>query len=149
MNDEAFIKKGFSISTDKALLNRDLIYKYLDQDSYWAQGIPRERLNRAIDNAISFGVYKGTTQVGFARVVTDSATFAYLCDVFVLPEFRGQGLSKWLVQTIRQYPEFEGLRRWSLATSDAHGLYGQFGFSPLSRPENWMEVFTPYQKQQE
>jgi GNAT superfamily N-acetyltransferase len=84
--------------------------------------------------------------VGFARVVSDNATFAYICDVFILPGYRGIGLSKWLVQTIVKHPDLKGLRRWSLATKDAHNLYNQFGFSPLSRPENWMEIFTPYIK---
>ena len=84
---------------------------------------------------------------GFARVVTDKATFAYICDVFVLEDHRRLGLSKWLMQTIMQHPELQGLRRWSLATADAHGLYAQFGFTPLSKPEKWMEIFTPYQKQ--
>ena len=145
MNDDAFIKKGFQISTDKTLLDFELMYKYLNGDSYWAKGIPEERLKNAIENSICFGVYKQNKQVGLARVVTDKATFAYICDVFILPGQRGFGLSKWLMQTIITYPELQGLRRWSLATADAHGLYSQFGFTPLSRPENWMEKFNPYQ----
>jgi GNAT superfamily N-acetyltransferase len=144
MNPAFFLKKGYSISTDKSLLNLDLIYKFLDEGSYWANGIPRERLSRAIENSLCFGVYKDGNQAGFARVVTDMATFAYICDVFVLPEHRGVGLSKWLIQTIVEHPELQGLRRWSLATSDAHGLYSQFGFTQLSRPEVWMEKYTPY-----
>jgi GNAT superfamily N-acetyltransferase len=145
MNDEAFLKKGYIISTDKGLLDFETIYKYLAEDSYWAKGIPVEKLQRAIENSLCFGIYKENKQAGFARVITDKATFAYLCDVFVLPGFHGIGLSKWLVQTIAEYPELQGLRRWSLATSDAHGLYSQFGFTPISRPENWMEKFKPYQ----
>jgi GNAT superfamily N-acetyltransferase len=146
INDDTFIKRGFSISTDRSLLDFDVIYKYLSEDSYWAQGIPAERLRRAIKNSTCFGVYKHDKQVGLARVITDEATFAYICDVFVLPEFRGSGLSKWLIQSIVEFPDFQGLRRWSLATADAHGLYSQFGFTQLSRPENWMEVFRPYQQ---
>ena len=92
-----------------------------------------------------FGVYKDAAQAGFTRVVTDKATFAYICDVFILPDYRGIGLSKWLIQAIVEHPELQGLRRWSLATADAHGLYRQFGFNPLSKPENWMEKFKPYQ----
>jgi GNAT superfamily N-acetyltransferase len=145
MNDEVFQKKGLLVSTDKSLLNIEVIYKYLNEDSYWAQGMPFERLTRAIENSLCFGVYNREQLAGFARVITDKATFAYLCDVFILPGYRGQGLSKWLVQTIVEYPELKGLRRWSLATADAHGLYSQFGFSQITKPENWMEIFTPYQ----
>ncbi len=148
MNDEVFIKKGFLISTDKSLLNIDLIYNYLNDDSYWAQGIQRETLEKGIVNSMCFGVYQQDVQAGFARVVTDNATFAYLCDVFILPDFRQKGLSKWLVQTIVKHPDLQGLRRWSLATADAHGLYNQFGFTEISRPERWMEIFTPYIKPQ-
>jgi GNAT superfamily N-acetyltransferase len=145
MNDDVFIKKGYQIATDKSLLNIEVIYKYLNEDSYWAQGIPFERLTRAIENSLCFGVYNEQAFVGFARVVTDKASFAYICDVFILPEFRGAGLSKWLIQTIVEHPELQGLRRWSLATSDAHGLYSQFGFSSITKPEVWMEIFKPYQ----
>lgn len=144
MNSEAFKKKGYSISTDKKLIDFERIFKYLDEESYWARGIPRERLMKAIDNSMCFGIYKDGSQAGFARVVTDKATFAYICDVLVLPEHRGAGLSKWLMQTIVQHPDLQGLRRWSLATADAHGLYSQFGFSPISKPQNWMEQFKPY-----
>ncbi|MDB5009897.1 MAG: family N-acetyltransferase [Mucilaginibacter sp.] len=146
MNDSAFIKKGYQISTTKSLLNFDVIYQYLNEDSYWAKGMPVEKLKMAIENSICFGIYHQNRQAGFARVVTDKATFAYICDVFVLPDFRGQGLSKWLIQTIVEYPELKGLRRWSLATADAHGLYSQFGFKP-NRPDRWMEIFTPYTKE--
>jgi len=147
MNDDAFAKKGFTISTDKNLIDFDTVYNYLTNDSYWAQGITADRLQRAIENSICFGVYYGKKQAGFTRVVTDMASFAYICDVFILPEYRRLGLSKWLMQTIKEHPDFRGLRRWSLATSDAHGLYEQFGFTPLSNPKNWMEIFTPYKKQ--
>ena len=147
MNDKAFLEKGYIISTDKSLIDFDAVYHYLDQESYWATGVTAERLKKAIDNSMCFGIYKDGKQAGFTRVVTDKATFAYICDVFVLSEHRRLGLSKWLMQTIREHPEFKGLRRWSLATSDAHGLYQQFGFVPLSKPENWMEIFTPYSQQ--
>ncbi len=145
MNEDSFIKKGFIISTDKDLIDFKMVYNYLNQESYWAKGIKTERLKSAIVNSMCFGVYQGNKQAGFARVVTDKATFAYICDVFILDDYRRLGLSKWLMQTIKQHPELQGLRRWSLATADAHGLYGQFGFTALSRPENWMEVFTPYE----
>ena len=145
MNDAAFINQGYQISTEKDLLDFDVIYNYLDKDSYWSKGIPVDRLKRAIEGSICFGIYHHGTQVGFARVITDKATFAYLADVFVLSAHRGIGLSKWLIQTITQHSEFEGLRRWSLATADAQGLYAQFGFSPITKSERWMEIFTPYQ----
>jgi GNAT superfamily N-acetyltransferase len=144
MNDEAFIKKGYQISTDKSLLDFDAIFNYLDQQSYWAKGMPPDTLKRAIANSLCFGVYKNGVQAGFARVVTDEATFAYLCDVFILPVYQGVGLSKWLMQTIMVHPGLQGLRRWSLATLDAHGLYKQFGFREINNPERWMQIFTPY-----
>jgi GNAT superfamily N-acetyltransferase len=144
MNDAVFAQKGYTISTNRELLDMEIIYHYLDQVSYWAKGIPREKLERAIFNSLCFGVYLRDQQVGFARVVSDKATFAYLCDVFILSDHRGNGLSKWLVQTILAHPDLQGLRRWSLATADAHGLYGQFGFTPITKPERWMEIFTPY-----
>ncbi|WP_158828263.1 GNAT family N-acetyltransferase [Mucilaginibacter lacusdianchii] len=146
MNDKAFLDKGFYISTNNQLLDLDTIYNFLINESYWSNGLPYETFCKAINNSLCFGIYKNNTQCGFARVVTDKATFAYICDVFVLVPYRGAGLSKWLIQTIREYPELNGLRRWSLATADAHGLYQQFGFTTLSKPERWMEIFTPYAK---
>jgi GNAT superfamily N-acetyltransferase len=144
LNDNAFLDKGYLISTDKNLLDFDTIYAYLDQESYWSKGIPVEKLKRAIENSMCFGVYYDHKQIGFARVITDKATFGYLADVFILPGHRNLGLSKWLMQTIINHPELQGLRRWSLATADAQGLYSQFGFSVITRPERWMEIFTPY-----
>jgi len=146
INENALLEKGFIISTDKSLIDFDIVYHYLDKESYWAKGIPAERLQKAIDNSMCFGIYKENKQAAFARVVTDMASFAYICDVFVLPAYRRLGLSKWLIQSIKQHPELQGLRRWSLATLDAHELYTQYGFTPLSKPANWMEIFTPYTK---
>jgi GNAT superfamily N-acetyltransferase len=105
-------------------------------------------LEKGIANSMCFGIYQQGVQAGFARVVTDNATFGYLCDVFVLPDFRQKGLSKWLVQTIVKHPDLQGLRRWSLATLDAQGLYNQFGFTQIIHPERWMEIHTPYIKPQ-
>ncbi|MGY4536589.1 N-acetylglutamate synthase-like GNAT family acetyltransferase [Mucilaginibacter sp. UYNi724] len=144
MNDEAFIKKGYQISMDDSLLDFEMIFNYLDWQSYWAKGMPPEKLRKAIENSMCFGVYKDSIQVGFARVVSDKATFAYLCDVFILPANQGVGLSKWLMQNIMAHPDLQGLRRWSLATLDAHGLYKQFGFTEINNPERWMQIFTPY-----
>jgi GNAT superfamily N-acetyltransferase len=148
MEDAQLLADDFIISTDKALLNIDLIFNYLNDESYWATGIPRARLEKAIENSMCFGIYQHGKLAGFARVVTDNATFGYICDVFVLSQFRKKGLSKWLMQTIVNHPELQGLRRWSLATADAHELYKQFGFTQLSKPDNWMEIFTPYIKPQ-
>lgn len=144
ITDAEFAQKGYIISTDKQLLDFEVIYNFLDTESYWAKGIPPQRLQRAIDNSMCFGIYKDHKLCAFARVVTDRATFAYICDVFVLNTYRGEGLSKWLIQNIIQHPELSGLRRWSLATADAHGLYEQYGFTVVSKPERWMEIFTPY-----
>jgi GNAT superfamily N-acetyltransferase len=130
---------GFVISTDKSKLNKALIHDYLSHHSYWAQRIPLETVERSIEYSFCFGVYEGTEQVGFARVVTDHATFAYLADVFILAAYRGRGLSKWLMGVITANPQLRGLRRWLLATRDAHGLYAQFGFGPCDKPQNIMQ----------
>lgn len=143
MNDAVFINKGYQISTDKNLLDFDVIHKYLSEDSYWAKDMPVEALKKVIANSVCFGVFYAQQQIGFASVITDKATFAYIGNVFVLPDFRGQSLSKWLMQTIMAHPELQGLRRWSLATADAHGLYKQFGFKEISRPDRWMEIHNP------
>jgi len=133
----------YLISTDRERLNVDLIHQFLTTSAYWALGRTRETVERSIENSLPFGVYEGTAQVGFARVVTDYATFAYLADVFVLPEFRGRGLSVWLMEVISGHPQLQGFRRWVLATKDAHGLYRKFGFEGLKEPARWMERFTP------
>jgi GNAT superfamily N-acetyltransferase len=133
----------FIISTDRSRLQIDRIHKYLSEESYWAKERTREQTETAIKNSLSFGVYKGEKQIGFARVVTDYATFAYLGDVFILEEFRGRGLSKWLMETIINHPELQGLRRWILATKDAHTLYEKFGFAELRFPMRWMEKTAP------
>ena len=111
--------------------------------SYWAAGIPEETVRRAIEGSLCFGVYWGGRQLGFARIISDYATFAYLADVFITPEFRGLGLSKALMAFIVEHPKLQGLRRWMLATADAHGLYEQFGFKALARPERIMEISRP------
>ena len=133
---------GYIISTDPARLDLEVVHGFLCR-SYWAEGIPEEVLRRSIKHSLSFGVYRGATQVGFARVVTDRATFAYLCDVFVIESHRGRGLAKWLMETIIAHPELQGLRRWLLATKDAHDLYRQFGFTELERPRIFMERHAP------
>ncbi len=133
----------FTISTDKKRLQIDVIQRFLTQESYWAKTRTREQTLTAINNSLVFGLYKGENQVGFARIVSDFATFAYLGDVFILEEFRGSGLSKWLLETVINHSELQNLRRWILATADAHGLYKQFGFHALEYPERWMEKPAP------
>lgn len=129
----------YTISTDNKRLDIGGIHDFVSNQSYWAQGRAIETMQRAIDNSLNFGLYKNNQLIGFARVVTDYATFAWIADVFVLSEHRGLGLSKWIMEVILSHPELQGLRRWVLATKDAHGLYARFGFIPLHRPERWME----------
>jgi GNAT superfamily N-acetyltransferase len=133
--------EGFVISTDRSKLDVGLIQHWLSHDSYWAQGRPLEVVQRSIDNSLCFGVYEpGGRQIGFARVVTDYATFGWLCDVFILDAYRGRGLSKWLVQTVVSDPSLQRVRRLLLATRDAHELYRRYGgFESLQAPERWME----------
>lgn len=133
----------FTISTDRNRLQIDVIHRYLSEESYWAQNRTREQTETAIKNSLRFGVYNGENLIGFARVVTDYATFAYLGDVFILEDFRGLGLSKWLMQVIINHPDLQGFRRWILATKDAHSLYEKFEFSALRFPERWMEKTAP------
>jgi GNAT superfamily N-acetyltransferase len=137
------INEEYTFSTDKSKLDFEVIHKYLSQESYWAKGISREILKRSIDNSMCFGVYKDNEQVGFARIISDKATFAYLADVFVLSEHRGKGLSKILLEHIVDHPELQGLRRWLLGTADAHGLYARYGFKPLAKPDRTMEKYDP------
>jgi GNAT superfamily N-acetyltransferase len=131
------------LSSDPARLDRALIYRYLANESYWAAGVPESVIERALDHSLCFGIYRGGTQLAFARAVTDRATFAYLADVFVIAEQRGRGLGKWLVEAIGRHPELQGLRRWLLATRDAHALYAQYGFKPLANPARFMERHDP------
>ncbi|WP_321368794.1 GNAT family N-acetyltransferase [uncultured Draconibacterium sp.] len=128
------------ISTDKQKLDIQIIHNYLSKESYWAKGRSMETVQRSIDNSLCFGVYTENKQVGFARVVTDYAVFAWLLDVFILPEYQGKGYGKKLMQTIMTHEKLQGLRRWGLGTDDAHELYKQFGFTPLNKPENMMEI---------
>jgi GNAT superfamily N-acetyltransferase len=126
------------VSTDPARIDVDLVHRFLSQSAYWALGRPRETVERSIRNSLCFGVFVDSRQVGFARVVSDRAVFAYLMDVFILPAWRGQGLSKALMQAILDHPELQGLTLFLLRTSDAHGLYAQFGFEPVERPQDLM-----------
>jgi len=138
MTHSSWIQGDYEITTDPSRIDVAAVHGFLT-DSYWAKGIPLAAVERSIQNSLCFGIYRGREQAGFARVISDRATFAYVADVFVLPAFRGQGLSKWLMQCIMAHPDLQGLRRWSLVTRDAHELYQQFGFRPLTAPDRWME----------
>jgi GNAT superfamily N-acetyltransferase len=133
---------GFTISTDPRRLDVDVVHGFLVR-SYWAEGVPRDVVERSITNSLVFGLYEGTAQVGFARAVTDRATFAQLMDVFVLERWRGRGLGVWLVEVVMAHPELQGLRLWSLGTKDAHELYRRFGFRESTVPERRMEKLDP------
>lgn len=135
-------KNEFVLSTDRARMDLDVIHDFL-ANCYWARGIPRAMVARSIENSLCFAVFTHGKQVGFARVISDFATYAYIGDVFVLEPFRGHGLGKWMMECIMQHPRLQGLRRWSLVTSDAHGLYAPFGFTTLRSPERYMELFDP------
>jgi GNAT superfamily N-acetyltransferase len=130
----------FTISTDPLRLDLNVIHSFLSTESYWARNIPYETVTRAANNSLNFGIYHHHQQIGYARVITDFATIAYLGDVFIISDFRGRGLSKWLVETVVNHTELQGLRRWILLTGDAHTLYRKFGWKELAHPERWMEL---------
>jgi len=132
----------FTVTCDPEKQDLEVIHGFLSQ-SYWAKGIPKETVARSLRGSVCFALLHGQRQIGFARVISDCATVAYLADVFVLPDYRGRGLSKWLMRCVTLHPDLQGLRRWILATSDAHGLYQKFGFTALARPQVFMERHTP------
>jgi GNAT superfamily N-acetyltransferase len=141
-------RDGFTISTDRAHLDRDVIWRYLHDESYWAKGVPRELFERSIERSLNFGLFEGEpgergAQIGFSRVVTDGATFAWLCDVFVLPAYRGRGLATWLIETVVGHPDLQVQRGFLLATRDAHGLYAKFGWRSVE-PDRYMRIARPY-----
>ena len=136
-------KDEFTVSTDPDRLQPSVIHKYLSEESYWARERTFEQTATAIENSLPFAVYKSENLIGFARVVTDYATFAYLGDVFILPEFQEKGLGKFLIETILEHPDLQNFRRWILATRDAHRLYEKYGFAALRHPERWMEKCAP------
>lgn len=136
-------KDGYWLTTDASLFDRDALFHFISDLSYWSRGIPRATFERSLQNSLCFGLFHEETQIGFARVVSDFATFAYLGDVFVAEDYRGQGLSKWMMDCILAHPDLQGLRRWMLATRDAHELYKQFSFTELKAPEKFMERHNP------
>jgi N-acetylglutamate synthase-like GNAT family acetyltransferase len=136
---QSYEKQGFTISTDPSKLDVDAIHGYLSR-AYWSEGIPRHLVERSLSNSLCFGLFDGRNQIGLARIITDRATYAYLCDVYVLEEYRGKGLGIWLMERVMSHPDLQGLRRFSLATRDAHGLYRKFGFAELEKPQSQMEI---------
>jgi GNAT superfamily N-acetyltransferase len=128
------------ISDDPALLDRALVHHFLSEHSYWARGVPREMVDRSLEHSLCFGVYRDGQQIGFARAVTDFATFAWLADVFIVEDNRAKGIGKKLVAAVLGHPRLQGMRRFLLGTRDAHGLYARFGFQPLAHPERFMEI---------
>lgn len=142
MERTEWTKEGYLLSTDKSKIDIEAVHHFLSR-SYWAENIPLDLVQRSIDNSLCFAVYHQQRLIGFARVISDFATFAYLADVFIIPEERGKGLAKWLMSVIMDDPRLRGLRRFTLATRDAHGLYSQFGFTPFDKPDRWMQKHDP------
>lgn len=140
MDTITIYKDEFCISTDKAKLDVDSIHEFLSMKAYWCLNIPKERVEAAIQHSLCFGVYHNQKQIGFARVISDFSTIAYLGDVYISDTHRGKGLSKWLMTTIMNHPYLQGLRRWILLTGDAHALYRQFGWTEIADPTKWMEL---------
>lgn len=137
----------YTISTRREKLDIAVIHNFISTESYWGIGRSIEVVQKSVDNSFPFGIYHGEEMIGFARVVTDYATFAWIADVFILKDHRGKGLSKWLMEVILNHPELQGFRRWVLATKDAQGLYAKYGFIPLKRPERWLERTDPNMKE--
>ena len=139
-------KENYLISTNPVLIDINAVHQYLAEESYWAKGIPLATVEKSITHSLCFGLYENGKLIGFARLVTDRTTFAYLCDVFILPAHQGKGLGKWLMQTIHSHPDLQGLRRWMLATRDAHGLYAQFGWTPFDEElgKRFMQLHNPH-----
>jgi GNAT superfamily N-acetyltransferase len=137
------VPDGYAISDDPARLDLDRVHAFISRESYWAKGIPRAIVEKTVRHSLTWGVYHGAEQVGFARVISDRATFAYLCDVYIDTAHRGKGLSKALVATILAHPDLQNLRRWMLVTADAQKLYEQFGFTVAEEPERYMEIHRP------
>lgn len=135
-------KNQFTITTEKEKFDVEFIHSFLTR-SYWAEGISKEVIKRSIEGALCFGLFENDKQIGFARMITDKATFAYLADVFIIEEYRGRGLSKWLMEVIMSHPSLQGLRRMMLATKDAHGLYEKLGFTALNNVDRWMQINDP------
>ena len=137
-------EQRYHVATQLAARDREVVFRFLTEETYWAAAIPRDVFERAVDNSISFVAYDGDEFAGYARVVTDKATFAWLCDVFVVSLHRGNGVARLLLDAVMAHPDLQGLRNFMLATRDAHGLYAKYGFTPLAEPARWMAIRRPY-----
>ncbi len=140
MNIVTETNNGYLISTDKSKLNLDMIHQFLANESHWARNIPADRVKKSIENSLCFGLYFEDKQIGFARVISDYSTIAYLGDLFILKEHRGQGLSRWMLEVIMNHPDLSGLKRWILVSKEAHDVYQQYGWAMVARPVNWVEM---------
>jgi predicted GNAT family N-acyltransferase len=140
MTDLTIYKNDYCISTDKTKLDLKTVHAFLSTKAYWCLNIPYETVKKAAENSLNFGVYNNNEQIGYARIISDFSTIAYLGDVYIIDEFGGKGLSKWLMETIMNHSELQGLRRWILLTGDAHGLYRQFGWTDIADAAKWMEL---------
>lgn len=140
MTDITIKNDDYLISTDKKKLDIHAIHEFLSTKAYWCLNIPKEKVRISIENSFCFGVYHNGKQIGFARLITDFSTIAYLGDVYILEDYRGKGISKWLMETVMSHPELQGLRRWILLTGDAHDLYRKFGWTEIADPARWMEI---------
>ena len=136
-------KGEFHITTDRTKLDLKIIHDFLANQSHWSKNIPFDKVKSSVDNSLNFGAYYKDKQIGFARIISDLATIAYLGDLFIIPSYRGQGLSKWLMETVMAHPNLQGLRRWILLTADTHELYKKYGWTCLPKPELYMEKFNP------
>ena len=143
MENLTITRGAYTITTDKSRLDLNAVHQYLSKQSYWSPNIPLETVQNAAAHSLTFAVLHGDEQVGYARIISDYSIFAYLGDVYILEAHQGQGLSKWLMETIMGHPDLQNLRRWILATRDAHGLYAQYGWKPIANPSIWMEVHNP------
>lgn len=143
MNVLSPVDQNYSLTNDKKKIDIKVIHDFLSNQSYWSKNISLDKVKTAIENSLNFGLFHFEKQVGYARVISDFSTVAYLGDVFVLPAHRGRGLSKWLMENVMAHPDLQGLRRWILLTGDAHGLYEKFGWRPIANPEKWMELHNP------
>ena len=143
MNITHEYNSDYTLSTDLEKIDLNMVHDYLSNHAYWSLNIPFETLMKAVKNSLNFGVFYKGKQVGYARVISDHATIAYLGDVFILPEHRGKGLSKWLMETMTHHPQLQGLRRWILLTKDAHELYKKYGWNEIAVPARWMEKHDP------